>query len=91
MNKVIGNLLLWPGKSFQQSGMGMNELVPYLKEGEPHPWSHNVHYFHFQSMEEMWKPNEKELMMKKLGIERDALDWHWAVVRPIIRSTNPPC
>ena len=71
--------------------MGMNELVPYLKAGDPHPWSHNVHYFHFQSMEEMWKPNEKELMMKKLGIERDALDWHWAVVRPIIRSTNPPC
>ena len=64
--------------------MGMNELVPYLKDGDPHPWGHHIHYMRFQSMEELWKPKEKELMMEKLGVVRDTLDSHWAVVREII-------
>ncbi|KAF8339744.1 endoplasmic reticulum-derived transport vesicle ERV46 [Cantharellus anzutake] len=81
LNKVVGNLMLWPGKSFQQSGMGMSELVPYLKEGEPHHWGHSILQFYFQHADERWKPKERQLMKEKLGVHRYPLERHYAHAR----------
>lgn len=85
VNKVVGNLLFSPGKSFQSNGMNMQEMVPYLKDGEVHNWGHVVESFRFESDEEAYKITQKVEMMNKLGWTRMPLDHHYAHV-----SGRPP-
>ena len=48
VNKVIGNIHLSPGRSFQ-TGRHVYELVPYLRDdGSRHDFSHTIHYFAFE-------------------------------------------
>ena len=79
VNKVVGNLHFSPGKSFQ-SGMSMNDLVPYLQDGEVHNWGHTVKTLSFESAEEEWKVPKKEEMKRKLGMVVHPLDAHFAHV-----------
>jgi len=83
INKVIGNIHLSPGKSFQMNGMYAHELVPYLKDGNHHEWGHYIHQFAFESPIEEWKSSLSETMRKKLGIVVQPLDFHRA------RTTSP--
>ena len=80
MNKVVGNILISPGKSFQTSGFYANELVSYVKEGEPHHWGHTVEHLSFETSEEEYKVPLKEDMKKKLGTYIQPLDQHFAHV-----------
>ena len=51
VNKVIGNIHLSPGKSFQVSGRSFYELVPYLRDdGNRHDFSHTIHNLAFEGM-----------------------------------------
>jgi len=81
VNKVVGNILISPGKSFQTSGYNVNELVSYVKEGEPHHWGHTVEHLSFETAEEEYKVPLKEDMKKKLGIYIQPLDQHFAHAR----------
>jgi hypothetical protein len=83
INKVIGSIHLSPGKSFQMNGMYAHDLVPYLKDGNPHDWGHYIHQFAFESPIEEYKFHLSETMRKKLGIVINPLDYHRA------RSATP--
>ncbi|KAG6890820.1 hypothetical protein C0995_003253 [Termitomyces sp. Mi166 len=49
VNKVIGNIHLSPGRSFQTSSRNIYELVPYLRDdGSRHDFSHVIHHFAFE-------------------------------------------
>jgi endoplasmic reticulum-Golgi intermediate compartment protein 3 len=51
VNKVIGNIHLSPGRSFQ-TGRHVYELVPYLRDdGSRHDFSHVIHHLAFQGQE----------------------------------------
>lgn len=51
VNKVIGNLHLSPGRSFQSGGRNYYELVPYLRDdGNRHDFSHTIHQLAFEGM-----------------------------------------
>jgi hypothetical protein len=48
VNKVIGNIHLSPGRSFQ-TGRNVYELVPYLRDdGSRHDFSHHIHHLAFE-------------------------------------------
>ncbi|KAF8322629.1 Sec1-domain-containing protein [Clavulina sp. PMI_390] len=81
VNKVVGNLLFSPGRSFQTNGVNFHDLVPYLKDTEVHNWGHVVENFRFESDEEGFKVRQKEAMMNKLGWARMPLDKHYAHAR----------
>ena len=50
VNKVVGNIHLSPGRSFQASSRNLYELVPYLRdEKDRHDFSHTIHYLAFES------------------------------------------
>jgi hypothetical protein len=49
VNKVIGNIHLSPGRSFQSNHRNLYELVPYLRnDGNKHDFSHIIHHFAFE-------------------------------------------
>jgi len=49
VNKVIGNIHLSPGRSFQSNSRNLYELVPYLRDdGNRHDFSHIIHHFAFE-------------------------------------------
>ncbi|KAH0586268.1 hypothetical protein H2248_007517 [Termitomyces sp. 'cryptogamus'] len=51
VNKVIGNIHLSPGRSFQTSSRNVYELVPYLRDdGSRHDFSHVIHHFAFEGI-----------------------------------------
>ena len=53
VNKVIGNIHLSPGRSFQTSSRNFYELVPYLRDdGHPHDFSHTIHELAFEGDDE---------------------------------------
>jgi hypothetical protein len=77
VNKVIGNLQLSPGRSFQTNFMDIHELVPYLRDdANKHDWTHNIHELAFEGDDEYdWNKAEKSKQMKRrLGIEANPLD-----------------
>lgn len=50
VNKVVGNIHLSPGRSFQTSSRNLYELVPYLREEKDrHDFSHTIHHLAFES------------------------------------------
>ena len=77
VNKVIGNIHLSPGRSFQTNYMNIHELVPYLKDDKNrHDFRHTIHELHFEGDDE-YNYNKKQKskeMKKKLGLEMNPLD-----------------
>ncbi|KAI0050351.1 Sec1-like protein [Auriscalpium vulgare] len=77
VNKVIGNIHLSPGKSFQSSHSQIYELVPYLKnDGNRHDFSHTIHHLAFTADDEfdVNKAKISATMRKRLGITEAPLD-----------------
>ncbi|KAJ8080455.1 vacuolar protein sorting-associated protein 45 [Marasmius tenuissimus] len=77
VNKVIGNIHLSPGRSFQTTGRNYYELVPYLRDdGNRHDFSHTVHKFSFEGDDEYdyYKAEAGREMKKRLGLGQNPLD-----------------
>ena len=83
VNKVIGNIHLSPGKSFQTSSRNIYELVPYLRDdGNRHDFSHTIHHFGFMTDAEynMRAARSGTAMKRRLGLDKDPLDGYIARV-----------
>ncbi|KAJ7781802.1 Sec1-like protein [Mycena maculata] len=77
VNKVIGNIHLSPGRSFQTNSRNFYELVPYLRDdGNRHDFSHTIHEFAFQGDDEydVYKAKASRAMKERLGIGKNPLD-----------------
>jgi len=77
VNKVIGNIHLSPGRSFQTNSRNLYELVPYLRDdGNRHDFSHTIHRFSFDGDDEYnyWKAETGRAMRKRLGLNENPLD-----------------
>ncbi|KAJ2919194.1 hypothetical protein MD484_g1237, partial [Candolleomyces efflorescens] len=77
VNKVIGNIHLSPGRSFQTNRHNIYELVPYLRDdGNRHDFSHTIHHFAFEGDDEYdyWKAEAGQKMRKRLGLTKNVLD-----------------
>ena len=77
VNKVIGNIHLSPGRSFQTNFMNIHELVPYLKdEKDKHDFGHTIHMLTFEGDDEYNynKKQKSQKMKKQLGLEGNPLD-----------------
>ncbi|KAF8532104.1 endoplasmic reticulum-derived transport vesicle ERV46 [Gautieria morchelliformis] len=77
VNKVVGNIHLSPGRSFQTHTLQVHDLVPYLREtnGQHHDFGHTIQSFGFESDDE-WDLRKKDIgtgMKKRLGIDVDPL------------------
>lgn len=84
VNKVIGNIHLSPGKSFQSSATNIYELVPYLKDDKNrHDFSHIVHSLTFGADDEYDSRKTKiaNEMKQRMGIDSNPLDGYHARVR----------
>ncbi len=63
MNKVIGNIHLSPGRSFQSDHRGLYDLVPYLRDdANKHDFSHTIHHFAFQGTCFRPRNGDKEIL-----------------------------
>lgn len=77
VNKVIGNIHLSPGRSFQTSGRSYYELVPYLRDGvAQHDFSHTIHKLAFEGDDEydFSKAQAGRNMRERLGLGPNPLD-----------------
>ncbi|KAJ3796139.1 endoplasmic reticulum-derived transport vesicle ERV46 [Lentinula aff. detonsa] len=77
VNKVIGNIHLSPGKSFQNSARNIYELVPYLRDdGNKHDFSHTIHQLSFEGDDEYDYRKAKigREMKTRLGLDKNPLD-----------------
>jgi len=77
VNKVIGNIHLSPGRSFQSSSRNIYELVPYLRDdGNKHDFSHTIHKFSFEGDDEYdyRKAKVGREMKERLGLSSNPLD-----------------
>ena len=92
VNKVIGNIHLSPGRSFQAAQSRIYELVPYLKnDGNRHDFSHTLHHLYFTADDEAdeSKAQVSKEMRERLGIYQHPLDDYMARVR--VRSLPSSC
>ncbi|KAI0283920.1 Sec1-like protein [Russula aff. rugulosa BPL654] len=81
VNKVIGNIHLSPGRSFQAAQSRIYELVPYLKnDGNRHDFSHTLHHLYFTADDEADESNAQvsKEMRERLGIYQHPLDDYMA-------------
>ncbi|KAJ7147096.1 Sec1 family-domain-containing protein [Mycena crocata] len=77
VNKVIGNIHLSPGRSFQTNSRNIYELVPYLRDdGNRHDFSHTIHQFSFEGDDEydVYKAQTGKAMKERMGIGANPLD-----------------
>ncbi|XP_006462752.1 hypothetical protein AGABI2DRAFT_207344 [Agaricus bisporus var. bisporus H97] len=76
VNKVIGNIHLSPGRSFQTNSRNLYELVPYLRDENKHDFSHEIHHFAFEGDDEYvyWKASAGREMKNRLGLNINPLD-----------------
>jgi len=77
VNKVIGNIHLSPGRSFQTNSRNLYELVPYLREdGNRHDFSHTIHHFSFEGDDEydISKAAVGRAMKERMGLSKNPLD-----------------
>ncbi|KAJ7175975.1 Sec1 family-domain-containing protein [Mycena filopes] len=77
VNKVIGNIHLSPGRSFQTNSRNIYELVPYLRDdGNRHDFSHTIHQLAFEGDDEydIYKAKAGLAMRERLGIDKNPLD-----------------
>ncbi|KAH7921762.1 Sec1-like protein [Leucogyrophana mollusca] len=81
VNKVVGNINISPGRSYQTNSRNFYDLVPYLKnDGNKHDFSHTIHEFTFMADDE-YNPNKAKIgreMKERMGIEGNPLDNHEA-------------
>ncbi|KAG8214562.1 Sec1 family-domain-containing protein [Butyriboletus roseoflavus] len=77
VNKVIGNINISPGRSYQTNNRYFYDLVPYLKDDKNiHDFSHIVHEFYFMADDE-YNPAKSKIgkeMRRRMGIEENPLD-----------------
>ncbi|KAF8555720.1 Sec1-like protein [Imleria badia] len=77
VNKVIGNINISPGRSYQTNSRYFHDLVPYLRDDKNiHDFSHTVHEFYFMADDE-YNPTKSRIgkeMRKRMGIEENPLD-----------------
>lgn len=82
INKVIGNIHLSPGRSFQSAARNIYELVPYLRDdGNRHDFTHTIHHLAFEGDDE-YDFNKAEIsstMKQQLGVT-NPLDGSYARV-----------
>ncbi|KAF8501044.1 Sec1 family-domain-containing protein [Russula emetica] len=81
VNKVVGNIHISPGRSFQAAQSRIYELVPYLKnDGNRHDFSHTLHYLYFTADDEAdeSKAQVSREMRERLGIYQHPLDDYMA-------------
>lgn len=84
VNKVIGNINISPGRSYQTNNRHFYDLVPYLKDDKNiHDFSHTVHEIYFMADDE-YNPTKSKIgkdMRKRMGIEENPMDGYEAKVR----------
>jgi len=81
VNKVIGNIHLSPGRSFQTNSRNVYELVPYLRDdGNRHDFSHTIYGFSFEGDDEYdyTKASVSRSMKERLGLGVNPLDGTYA-------------
>jgi endoplasmic reticulum-Golgi intermediate compartment protein 3 len=84
VNKVVGNIHITPGRSFQAAQSQIADFVPYLKnDGNRHDFSHTIQYLYFTADDEAdtSKAQVSKEMRERLGIYQNPLDEHTARVR----------
>lgn len=76
VSKVIGNLHLSPGRSFQTNYRNIHDLVPYLRDGNQHDFGHTIYDLSFTGDDEydFNKAQKSKEMKRKLGIASNPLD-----------------
>ncbi|KJA16499.1 hypothetical protein HYPSUDRAFT_147686 [Hypholoma sublateritium FD-334 SS-4] len=77
VNKVVGNIHLSPGRSFQTNSRNLYELVPYLRDDQNrHDFSHTIHHFSFEGDDEydFYKSAASKDMKKRMGLVGNPLD-----------------
>ncbi|KIO19312.1 hypothetical protein M407DRAFT_246194 [Tulasnella calospora MUT 4182] len=74
VNKVIGNFHFSPGRSFLQNHFNIQELVPYLKDGNVHGFGHIIHKFEFENEGQKHNKHLTEEMKRRLGLVYSPLD-----------------
>ncbi|KAH7912553.1 Sec1 family-domain-containing protein [Hygrophoropsis aurantiaca] len=81
VNKVVGNINISPGRSYQTNTRNFYDLVPYLKnDGNKHDFSHTIHEFTFMADDE-YNPSKARVgreMRERMGIDGNPLDNHQA-------------
>jgi hypothetical protein len=83
VNKVIGNIQITPGRTFQAARSQIYDFVPYLKnDGNRHDFSHTIQYLYFTADDEAdeSKAQVSKEMRERLGIYHNPLDEHVARV-----------
>lgn len=76
VNKVIGNIHLSPGRSFQSNSRNLYELVPYLRDdGNKHDFSHIIHHFGFEGEVDCSPSSGYDLKMDWLRLGDDEYDY----------------
>ncbi|KAI9510581.1 Sec1 family-domain-containing protein [Russula earlei] len=81
VNKVVGNVHLSLGRSFQATQARVYELVPYLRnDGNRHDFSHTIHHVFFTADDEAdeSKAQISKEMRSRMGIHRHPLDEYLA-------------
>jgi len=77
VNKVVGNINITPGRSFQTGSHTYHDLVPYLRDdGNPHDFTHTIHEFFFMADDE-YNANKAKIgkeMKQRMGIAENPLD-----------------
>jgi hypothetical protein len=78
VNKVTGNFHFSPGRSFVSNRGHVQDLVPYLKDGNHHDFGHYIHEFHFEGdaeAEDEWRGTDRgTAWRKKVGLDGHPLD-----------------
>ncbi|KAG8690079.1 hypothetical protein FRC09_012151 [Ceratobasidium sp. 395] len=69
VNKVAGNFHFSPGRSFVSNKGHVQDLVPYLKDGNHHDFAHHIHEFRFEGE---WEGDGE--WRKKIGFMGHPLD-----------------
>jgi len=91
VNKVIGNINISPGRSYQAGSRNFQDLVPYLRDdGNPHDFSHMIHEFFFMADDE-YNPGKAKIgkeMKQRMGIAENPLDGVEAKVNQVCRVLN---
>ena len=77
VNKVVGNINISPGRSFQTGSRNFYDFVPYLKEdGGNHDFTHHIHELTFMADDE-YNPNKMKTgkeFKQRMGLDNNPLD-----------------
>ena len=85
INKVIGNIHLSPGRSFQSASRNIYELVPYLRDdGNRHDFTHTIHHMAFEGDDEYdySKAQISQRLKQQVGVSNPLDGTYGRVCRP---------